>query len=245
MPGSYTDILSTTNGCDSIINTLLTVYPSPINSASYIICEGDYIQIGNTIYDQQGEYTDTLSTIYGCDSILNTSITVSEPEANLTQQGNSLNAVGLNGVTPYMYNIYGPNGLLTTMQSSGSIMQFNPIINGMYYLVVTDALGCISDTSFFNVDFIATSISSFEDIDLIIYPNPSTGLFNINFNTKNIETVEINIYNYLGERVFSDYILNFTGRYERILNLSQYSKGIYLLELKDKNDLLNKKIILK
>ena len=29
----------------------------------------------------------------------------------------------------------------------------NPTLNGLYYFIATDALGCISDTVFFTVDF--------------------------------------------------------------------------------------------
>ena len=77
----------------------------------------------------------------------------------------------LNGISPYTYDIYGPNGLLSSSTSNGGVLQFTPLINGIYYFIVTDAIGCVSDTSFMYVDFIVTSIYdkiNFSEIDKIV-----------------------------------------------------------------------------
>ena len=58
MPGSYIDILISLNGCDSVVNTNLTVYPiSEINN-NYVLCEGDIVTVGNNSYSEEGDYTD-------------------------------------------------------------------------------------------------------------------------------------------------------------------------------------------
>ena len=44
-------------------------------------------------------------------------------------------------------------------------------MNGIYYFIVTDAIGCVSDTSFMFVDFAATSIYNqinFAELDKIV-----------------------------------------------------------------------------
>ena len=48
---------------------------------------------------------------------------------------------------------------MSSTQNNGSIIQFNPLINGQYYFIVTDGLGCISDTAFITVNNIPSSIS--------------------------------------------------------------------------------------
>ena len=157
--GYYTDIFTSVNGCDSVVNTSLTVYPTPVINNNYTICEGDIVIIGNNTYSQEGDYTDTLQTIYGCDSVINSYIQWSIPIAYLTLAGTNIDASVSGGTSPFLFEIYGPSGLLSSTQNNGSTIQFNPLINGQYYFIVTDGLGCISDTAFINVNHMPSSIS--------------------------------------------------------------------------------------
>ena len=116
------------------------------------------MQIGTNFYTIEGEYIDTLLNLFDCDSIVSTYLSFSDLIAQLTIIGSDIQAVAINGLSPYTYDIYGPTGLLSSVQNNGSILQFTPIMNGIYYLIVTDDLNCISDTSFVYVDFVSTSI---------------------------------------------------------------------------------------
>ena len=169
--GSYTDILTNSYGCDSIVNTILTVYPTHNVSNNVDICLGDSIVVGNNVYNTDGIYTDILTNGYICDSIVITYLSVSDLSSSLSLNGTDIDASALNGISPYTYDIYGPNGLLSSSTSNGGVLQFTPLINGIYYFIVTDAIGCVSDTSFMYVDFAATSISdkiNFSEIDKIV-----------------------------------------------------------------------------
>ena len=169
--GSYTDILSNSFGCDSIVNTILTVFPTHNVSNNVDICLGDSIMVGNNVYYTDGIYTDVLLNGYTCDSIIITYLSVSDLSSSLILNGTDIDASALNGISPYTYDIYGPNGLLSSSSSNGGILQFTPLINGVYYFIVTDAIGCVSDTSFMYVDFAATSIYdqiNFKEIDKIV-----------------------------------------------------------------------------
>ena len=158
-PGYYTDIFTSVNGCDSVVNTNLTVYPLLVINNNYTICEDDIVIVGNNTYSQEGDYTDTLQTIYGCDSVINSYIQWSVPISSLTLAGTNIDASVSGGTSPFLFEIYGPSGLLSSTQNNGSIIQFNPLINGQYYFIVTDGLGCISDTAFITVNNIPSSIS--------------------------------------------------------------------------------------
>jgi gliding motility-associated-like protein len=70
----YIDVFVTSLGCDSIVNTNLTVYPVEVGSKQHNLCPGGSIQVGNSSYNSQGVYVDTLQTINGCDSIVTTTI---------------------------------------------------------------------------------------------------------------------------------------------------------------------------
>jgi len=63
-------VLTSTHGCDSIITIDLTVHESKISEPEVIYtCLGQYEWRGK-MYKTNGIYYDTLSTLYGCDSIL-------------------------------------------------------------------------------------------------------------------------------------------------------------------------------
>ncbi len=68
--GSYTDTLTAVTGCDSIHRLNLLVVNAKYDSVSIAFCQGDSMQVGNATYTLAGIYTDTLTTYYGCDSIV-------------------------------------------------------------------------------------------------------------------------------------------------------------------------------
>jgi gliding motility-associated-like protein len=68
--GFYTDTLKTSEGCDSIVKLSLTVTPPPKTELSIGLCEGQTYFVGQKEYTVSGNYLDTLSTIQGCDSIV-------------------------------------------------------------------------------------------------------------------------------------------------------------------------------
>jgi hypothetical protein len=167
-PGNYTDILTSVNGCDSIVNTNLTIHPISVINNSYTICDGDFVIVGNNTYLLEGDYTDTLQTIHGCDSVLNTSVQWSTPILSLSLFGININASLSGGTSPFIFEIYGPSGLLSSTQNNGSTIQFNPLINGPYYFIVTDGLGCISDTAFININHMPSFISDMKNFKELI-----------------------------------------------------------------------------
>lgn len=74
--GTYIDTLYSTLGCDSIVTTILSLYPK-YNITQYLeICEGESIAVGDHIYTSGGTYIDSLNSILGCDSVIFTNLTV-------------------------------------------------------------------------------------------------------------------------------------------------------------------------
>jgi gliding motility-associated-like protein len=74
--GNFTEVLTAYTGCDSIVNLQLTVDPLIETNLEEIVCFDDSYQVGNSNYDQSGNYTDVLTAINGCDSVVNLSLTV-------------------------------------------------------------------------------------------------------------------------------------------------------------------------
>jgi gliding motility-associated-like protein len=76
--GSYSDTMQTINGCDSVINTILTVHPNKENIVNTFICVGDSILLGGNFVSTSGFYYDTLSSSFGCDSVVVTKLKLIE-----------------------------------------------------------------------------------------------------------------------------------------------------------------------
>ena len=78
-------------------------------------------------------------------------------------------------------------------------------------------------------------------LDFSIFPNPTNGFFNLNFNSLKLPH-SIAIYNIMGEEIFSKLTY---GLSQYSIDISDKAKGIYIIELRDKNNLSigNRKII--
>jgi len=115
--GNYIDTLTAGNGCDSIIYTNVSIMPPIIWQQTYLICDGDSIVVGSSVYDTTGSYTDTLSSINGCDSIVHTYIAVD-------QNTSSYDTLSINASIVW-------NGMTLT-------------VSGDYSVTVTNSVGCDS-----------------------------------------------------------------------------------------------------
>ncbi len=70
--------------------------------------------------------------------------------------------------------------------------------------------------------------------NIIVYPNPSNGLFNIVMNGLQKDLLDIQLYNMEGKLLQQNAVHVF-GSYKSTLDMSTYSKGIYFLEIKGTN----------
>jgi gliding motility-associated-like protein len=143
LAGNYLDTIKNIRGCDSIRYTItLGLHPViTVNKTDTICTCQSYILPGGSAVSIAGLYRDTLSSIRGCDSIINTTITVRPPltasisgiaiicEGNATTL--TATASGGNG-GPYTYN-WGSAGM-------GNIITVRPTITTKYMVTITD--GC-------------------------------------------------------------------------------------------------------
>ncbi len=74
--GTYYDTLQSVYGCDSVIETSISINPTYEYTNTASICQGDSIQIYGTYQSTAGAYYDSLQTIDGCDSVYTTVLTV-------------------------------------------------------------------------------------------------------------------------------------------------------------------------
>lgn len=85
---------------------------------------------------------------------------------------------------------------------------------------------------------VTTGIKNVSNDAIAIFPNPTTGILNINAVNANIS---VEIYNVIGERVYSNNNLN---KGNNSIDLSNLSNGSYFVKINDNNEISTKKVIL-
>ena len=104
--------------------------------------------------------------------------------------------------------------------------------------------GAFTSLSDCNLNCVLTPITEIELENISIYPNPSTGIFNLSFISENAQDLRLRIFNVIGMELVSNNLKSFVGEYTTQINLKSYDKGIYFLEIKNNNKIINKKLIL-
>lgn len=89
----------------------------------------------------------------------------------------------------------------------------------------------------------SVGLNEISEIDKFeVYPNLSTGKFNYSIYLKSTQIVELTITNLIGESVYSESLNgdNLQGE----IDLTDQSKGMYLVKIRTENDILTKKIVI-
>jgi len=79
---------------------------------------------------------------------------------------------------------------------------------------------------------------------MIVYPNPSRSIFNINFTSDEVQSIKVNIVDMMGQVVISEDLGDFVGEYHKQFDLSTYSKGVYFMNIQTNTELINQKLML-
>ena len=98
----------------------------------------------------------------------------------------------------------------------------------------------ITETPMVRMNFdpnVSTAVSNIENTIFNVYPNPTNGVFAINL--AEISKYDITVYNVLGQIILSTY----TNSMSTTIDLSSFDKGIYTVELRNKNIIFTEKII--
>jgi hypothetical protein len=125
-------------------------------------------------------------------------------------------------------------GTLSSSYSSGNQWYYNgsilsgqtgqtysPSVNGNYYVIYTDAIGCQSSSDTLNVNFVGIEQYS-QQGNISVSPNPSKGIIKIS--GSNI--LRIDVYNPEGQLLLSDATPH---NEEALLDLSNLKPGLYFL----------------
>ena len=116
--------------------------------------------------------------------------------------------------------------------------------NGDYYACLTVTGPCGTDSicdtiKVRGIDLIDYNLAN----SLLIYPNPSHGIFKISFDTDNADDVEISIMDLSGKVIVQRSVSNFTGKFEDSIDLSEFADGSYLLRIESRDGAIVRRLI--
>ena len=185
---------------------------------------------GNTL-TSSGVYYDTLNNSTGCDSIITLNLTINTVNITVTQNNYILTASATNAAYQWLdcNNAYKP--------ITGAANQiYTPTVNGDYAVIVT-MNGCTDTSACININ--NTNIDYIYNTQYTVFPNPTNASLNIQ-STKKLSNATIKLYNITGQIILQKTNLsgdNFT------VDLSEYAKGIYILEISSSEGVERVKVV--
>ncbi len=227
--GVYYDTLTNAVNCDSVVTLNLTINNSTANTITKAACNS-YMFAGNTL-TSSGVYYDTLNNSTGCDSIITLNLTINTVNITVTQNNYILTASATNAAYQWLdcNNAYKP--------ITGAANQiYTPTVNGDYAVIVT-MNGCTDTSACININ--NTNIDYIYNTQYTVFPNPTNASLNIQ-STKKLSNATIKLYNITGQIILQKTNLsgdNFT------VDLSEYAKGIYILEISSSEGVERVKVV--
>jgi Zn-dependent metalloprotease len=253
-------LVSTSNyGCKDSITKTVTVNSQPsiptVNAnGATTFCSGGQVTLSTTltgvnyqwlkdtinitgaispslIANTSGNYRLDVSNTFGCKSSSTVTIVnvfANPPKPTITINGNTLNSTATQG------NQWFRNTILITGAVSSSYI---PTQSGSYTTQVTNSNNCqtLSDP----VSYTMTGINEIETTHFLIYPNPNDGKFKVESNIESI--VNLEIHDVLGKQVLKTYQIT---KGENFLDVSELSKGVYMIVLHEGNNYHVEKLII-
>jgi len=238
--------ISTDITCNGLINGTITITASGgTGTLKYSINGGITFPNTTGVFTNRdaGSYDIAVQDANGCTQYGST-VAIIEPSA-LTAATTATDAAGScdgdatvivnGGIFPYNF-IWDDPGNQTSQTATG-------LCSGVYNVTVTDTNGCTVFAA--AMVGVASGIAD-QDMDnsITIYPNPNTGQFTLEMNIPKTQDIQLIIINMLGQQVYSEKLNKIQGSYQKQIDISTYSKGIYNLQLLGDKMLVNKKIII-
>ncbi len=132
----------------------------------------------------------------------------------------------------------------------GTQTEVTPGRSGAYYTAGLAGGTTTEGNTFgrFVIDVVVTNVTGIVSYDLsnnlLVYPNPTKDQLNLFYTNLNAKSFDIKLTNINGQVLFSENIEGFNGQYQHTLDVSNYAKGIYLLQIISNKQVLTKKVVI-
>lgn len=89
------------------------------------------------------------------------------------------------------------------------------------------------------------SSANFQVKDFKCFPNPSNGKFDLNFNLQSKGDLILSITDASGKKIVVQALTDFSGNYNQSFDISEHGAGVYLLNIRQGNEWMHKKVVVK
>ena len=253
--GVYTQTLTSVNGCDSIVTLTLNVLPSYNTNLTATICQGSELNISGFNVTEGGVYTQNLTSINGCDSIVTLTVTeLPTVHTDLTLticEGSSLNFSGFNVSEAGVYTqthtaVNGCDSIVTltvteyptfdttinaTINPGETYAEFgfNESEAGTYVQNLQSINGC--DSTITLVLSVNSSLLDIEETEISLYPNPTKSEITFSQAIEKVEVIDLT-----GKAIF-------TFSNAKTINIESLPAGAYYLRLTNEEKTSLQKVI--
>jgi hypothetical protein len=225
------DTFTNAAGCDSVVTLSLTILNSTSSTDVISACNNYTWTDGITYTASNSTALDTFTNAAGCDSVVTLDLTIIKNDLTITNNDPLLEATVQTGATYQWLNC-----LTTYSEIAGATnASFNGSTNGEYAIEITNS-SCV-DTSECQIIQLASVFESLIFEGVSIYPNPNTGLVNVDLNSLN--DVAVNVYDISGNLIYAESNIS-GGVYQ--FNL-EVAKGMYIIEISAANQTMRSKLI--
>jgi hypothetical protein len=253
--GVYTQTLTSVNGCDSIVTLTLNILPSYNTNLTATICQGSELNISGFNVLEAGVYTQNLTSVNGCDSIVTLTVTeLPTVHTDLTLticEGSSLNFSGFNVSEAGIYtqthtSVNGCDSIVTltvteyptfdttinaTINPGETYAEFgfNESEAGTYVQNLQSINGC--DSTITLVLSVNSSLLDIEETEISLYPNPTKSEITFSQAIEKVEVIDLT----------GKAILTFSNA--KTINLESLPSGAYYLRLTNEEKTSLQKVI--
>ena len=222
---SATWTLTNQAGCDSVVTLDLTINNSTTGTDVQTTCDNYTWIDGNTYTASNNTATWTLSNAAGCDSVVTLDLTINNV-SDITTNVNGITISANNSNATYAWLDCDNNYAVINGETNAS---YTPTANGNYAVELTEN-GCVDTSACAAITTVGIIENTFNE-EFTIYPNPTEGLFSIEFKSTH-EIITLKIVDASGKLIdIEDY--NQIDFIEYELN---EPNGIYLIEVSDGRD---------
>ena len=207
--GTYSELFITSEGCDSTVINLVTVFPTYDLFFEETICVNQEYVLGSQMLNQDGIYTELFSTVEGCDSIVTVQLDVMDALVTVDAQGD--NTIRLGEISPIRVEISDLSELVSySWTSSDSLVAIcdtclyqivSPLQTTVYTFSGLDSGGCTA------IDNVVVEVEDFYEV---FFPSAFTpngdGIndFYYPFATSNVSRIlRLDVYDRWGSHVFN------------------------------------------
>lgn len=271
--GIYSVVVSDANGCEKTYNEVQVINAMPVATVQVEqnnICPNESVQLtatGGAVYtwspatglddahkanpiatlSATRTYTVTVETLAGCSSTESITIDVENgPEPNIIVfqetiypgESTQLIATEPNGATFSWSPAEGLNNPNINAPTA------SPSVTTTYTVTATIANGC---TATKEVTIFVESVVGIEDATadehIRVYPNPANDVLNIALHLQEIQDLNINIFNTVGQVMYQENRLSLSGTYAQQFDISAYQSGLYYVVITAGQERITKKVM--